>query len=66
MSVIGRLDGQVEDVIINPGGRRPAGGDDGAPATRPAPQDPPETMPEPREQQRGERDEAAELPVWLL
>ena len=66
MSVIGRLDGQVEEVIINPIGRRPAGKDDGAPPARPASPEPSETTTEQRERQRGERREAAELPVWLL
>ncbi len=66
MSVIGRLDGQVEEVIINPVGRRPADKDDDAPPARPAPPEPSEATTEPREQQRGERHEADELPVWLL
>ena len=67
MPVIGRLDGQVEEVIIKPIGRRPAREDDDAPATRPAPQGPEETAHhEPLERRRGGRDEAAELPVWLL
>ena len=70
MSVIGRLDGQVEEVIINPIGRRPAGGGDDAPETAP---DPAATPPHdgPRETPRTEsvvetpRDDG-ELPVWLL
>ena len=68
MSVIGRLDGQVEEVIINPIGRRPArGGDDGAPPPGPASPEPAEaTLSAPPERRRGERDETAELPVWLL
>lgn len=70
MSVIGRLDGQVEEVIINPVGRRRADVDDDAPPTQPAPREPADaTTPEPREQprdERDERDEAAGLPVWLL
>ena len=68
MPVIGRLDGQVEEVIINPIGRRPAReGDDAATATRPATQGSEETTPhEPLEQRRDERREADELPVWLL
>ena len=66
MSVIGRLDGQVEEVIINPVGRRPAGRDD-APPARPAPPEPPEAATtEPRVERRDDRDEVAELPVWLL
>jgi hypothetical protein len=67
VSVIGRLDGQVEEVIINPIGRRPTSGEDDASAIPPAPQEPAETTtPEPGEQRRGERHEPAELPVWLL
>jgi hypothetical protein len=67
MSVIGRLDKQVEEVIIKPVGRPPAGEDNGASAPRPAPQEPAEaTRPGPREKRRGGRPGAAELPVWLL
>lgn len=64
--VIGRLDGQVEEVIINPIGRRRADEDDAAPHER-APQEPAAAMrPEPPAEQQGERREATELPVWLL
>jgi hypothetical protein len=69
MTVIGRLDGQVEEVIINPVGRRPAGEGDDAPAAAPDPAASPHD--EPRETRHTEpvdetpRDDG-ELPVWLL
>ncbi len=68
MPVIGRLDGQVEEVIIKPIGRRPAGEGDDAPETASdstaLPHD------EPRETRRDAQAETprdgGELPVWLL
>ena len=68
MSVIGRLDGQVEEVIIKPVGRRHAGEDEGAPETASVPpvtrrDGPRETR---REEQAEIRRDDGELPVWLL
>jgi len=68
MPVIGRLDGQVEKVLIKPIGQRPARGGSGegdAPDTRPSPPDdsPRESLPE---RARDERRDERELPVWLL
>ncbi|HEX8147014.1 MAG TPA: hypothetical protein VF591_07530 [Pyrinomonadaceae bacterium] len=70
MPVIGRLDGQVEEVIISPISRRPR--DEEGP--RPVPQN--EETPEPSDapdhapSQTPHADEssanAGELPVWLL
>lgn len=64
MSVIGRLDPQVEDVLINPASER-------RPAARkvPAPEPPAaEPAPPPREDEDAAPDEGdrRELPVWLL
>ncbi|HEV7904344.1 MAG TPA: hypothetical protein VGO96_10920 [Pyrinomonadaceae bacterium] len=67
MSVIGRLDDQVEAVLINPLKRRERGDDDGeepdAPPLPPAPaheeRDAESSLPE-------TRDTEATLPVWLL
>ena len=72
MTVIGRLDGQVEEVIIKPVGRRRAPDATDAAGSAPAPQTPPRD--EPRETgqayqpepSRDERRDDAELPVWLL
>ncbi|HYP53955.1 MAG TPA: hypothetical protein VEQ42_10475 [Pyrinomonadaceae bacterium] len=64
MSVIGRLDPQVEDVLIKPASeRRPAARkvpEPAPPAREPAAPTPPE--------KEAERDESErrELPVWLL
>jgi hypothetical protein len=73
MSVIGRLDGQVEEVIIKPVGRRHAPDDTGATGDAPAPphaarrDEPRETQPAERpDESRGERSGDGELPVWLL
>ena len=69
VSVIGRLDGQVEEVIINPIGRRPAGEGDDAPETAPDPAaSPHDRPPETHHAERvveTPRDDG-ELPVWLL
>ena len=70
MPVIGRLDGQVEEVIISPISRRPRG-EENPPAVRkdeetPGPSDRPDPAPsqtpDPGESSGG----ADELPVWLL
>ncbi|HEY0098281.1 MAG TPA: hypothetical protein VGB76_04940 [Pyrinomonadaceae bacterium] len=67
MSVIGRLDDQVEAVLINPLKRRERI-DDGE-AVRDAPTPTPAAPDEERDKrtpdERGERD-AATLPVWML
>ena len=69
MPVIGRLDGQVEEVVIKPVGRRHAPDETGAPAppasitTRDEPRGVhPVNRPETARDER--RDD--ELPVWLL
>jgi hypothetical protein len=73
MPVIGRLDGQVEEVIIKPVGRRhdaPGGTDapDSASDSSTRPRDEPRAArPENRPgTSRDERRGDAELPVWLL
>ena len=63
MSVIGRLDEQVHDVLISPVSKRRRGGDEREP--------PPEAVPTPKEapRERSEdenRPRREELPVWLL
>jgi hypothetical protein len=69
MPVIGRLDGQVDEVIIKPISERrrdeepppaPAGG------TPPAPSRPPERAPVQTPHPDESSAEADELPVWLL
>ena len=69
MPVIGRLDGQVEEVIIKPISERRREGESPAPAQsreEPAPADTAERAPS----QTPDRDESSadgdELPVWLL
>ena len=70
MSVIGRLDGQVEEVIIKPAGRRHRAPDErAAPETTPAAPTAPRD--EPRETHHAEQQDetprgGGELPVWLL
>ena len=72
MSVIGRLDGQVDEMIIKPVGRRRAPGEADAPETAPAPHATPRD--EPREARPADRPDESpdrrgddgELPVWLL
>ncbi|HLL75308.1 MAG TPA: hypothetical protein VK421_08575 [Pyrinomonadaceae bacterium] len=72
MPVIGRLDGQVEEVIIKPVGRRHAPGAADAPeATSVLPAPPPDGPQETRHADRpetrgGGRRDDGELPVWLL
>lgn len=69
MPVIGRLDGQVEEVIIKPISER--GREEEAPAPaqsreEPAPPDPAERAPV-QTPDRGESSaDGGELPVWLL
>ena len=70
MSVIGRLDGQVEEVIIKPVGRRHAPDERGAHAPdsptrrRDEPREThPDNLPEPPSD---EPRDGGELPVWLL
>ncbi len=63
MSVIGRLDEQVEAVLINPLKRKDDEEERDAPSPTPAPQQA-ELEAEPSEQQTRETDAA--LPVWLL
>ncbi len=71
MPVIGRLDEQVEDVLINPvskgrRGRETPANPGGTTDSRPAPPEPespaPSQTPRPGESSAG----AGELPVWLL
>ena len=65
MSVIGRLDKQVEDVIISPVSKRHG---DGGPARHDAGEAPPPEAP-PTAQTPEEVESSAdrgELPVWLL
>ena len=62
MPVIGRLDGQVDEVIIKPISRRPR---DAEEETHAPPQPPPDTSsqtPPPNESSA----KTDELPVWLL
>jgi hypothetical protein len=67
MPVIGRLDRQVEEVIINPAGRRRGEGADEEPPRPTAPHGSPgATRDEAREQPPDGRREGEELPVWLL
>ncbi|HKG15797.1 MAG TPA: hypothetical protein VKB12_20930 [Pyrinomonadaceae bacterium] len=62
MAVIGRLDGQVDEVIIKPVSERRRGGEPPAP-DEDAPEPPPETHTPTPNQSSADRDE---LPVWLL
>jgi hypothetical protein len=68
MSVIGRLDDQVEAVLINPLKRRERGDDAGVERDAPPPSPPTASHEEREEPARGERHEgdAATLPVWML
>jgi hypothetical protein len=64
MAVIGRLDGQVDEVIIKPISERRRGEE--PPATggdAPEPQPPPQTQTPTPNQSSADRDT---LPVWLL
>lgn len=66
MGVIGRLDDQVNEIIIKPVGARREAEESRSPQEAPAPQ----PQPAPEEEAAGsvekERAEASELPVWLL
>lgn len=65
MSVIGRLDKQVDEILINPLSKRLRDDEEPAPPPRPG-ADPP---PAPRGETANEDETAArddELPVWLL
>jgi hypothetical protein len=69
MPVIGRLDGQVDDVIIKPISERRR--EEGAPAPpkgegAPQPSDPPGRAPVQTPHTDESSAEADELPVWLL
>ena len=68
MSVIGRLDDQVEAVLINPLKRRERRDDAEAERDAPSPRPPTASHEERDESARDERREgdAASLPVWLL
>ena len=68
MPVIGRLDGQVEEVIIEPISkrRREEGPPTPAGETPPAPSAPPEHAPTQTPHPDESSAEADELPVWLL
>ncbi|HEX8337028.1 MAG TPA: hypothetical protein VF621_09880 [Pyrinomonadaceae bacterium] len=70
MPVIGRLDGQVEEVIISPISRR-GREEENPPAARKneetsAPSDPPDRAPSQTTDPVESSGEAGELPVWLL
>jgi hypothetical protein len=71
MPVIGRLDGQVEEVIIKPiSERRREDGPPPPPTPRgeaaPAPPDPAEHAPAQTPHRNESSADAEELPVWLL
>ena len=68
MPVIGRLDGQVEEVIIKPIAerRREEGPAPPEAETAPAPPIPPGRAPVQTPQPNESSAEADELPVWLL
>lgn len=64
MPIIGRLDGQVDEVIIKPISKRPRDEDAQAPdEDTPAPLPSPQTQTPTPNQSSTERDT---LPVWLL
>ena len=67
MPVIGRLDGQVDELIISPIGRRRR--EEETPPARPdaeAPPDPPAPAPSQKPHADESSARADELPVWLL
>jgi len=79
MPVIGRLDSQVEEVLIGPVGRRvregrtPPGGESRSEAERPRPAEgagqhdtPADESSRDRAGRGGGRARAGELPVWML
>jgi len=61
MSVIGRLDKQVDEILINPLSKRRR--DDEEPPTPPTPEPDPPSEPANKDETSAEDDE---LPVWLL
>ena len=61
MSVIGRLDKQVDEILINPLSKRRR--DDEEPPTPPTPEPDPPSEPS-NEDETSPKDD--ELPVWLL
>ena len=63
MSVIGRLDGQVDEVLISPLARKNRGERDGREGERTAPPEPQSEAPARDEKQAPKQ---GELPVWLL
>jgi hypothetical protein len=69
MPVIGRLDGQVEEVIISPISRRPRG-EEPPPVSKneetPEPSDTPDRTPSQTPPAGESSANADELPVWLL
>ena len=69
MPVIGRLDGQVDEVIISPISRRRRE-DEPPPVTKneetPEPSDPPDRTPSQTPNKGESSANADELPVWLL
>jgi hypothetical protein len=68
MGVIGRLDDQVNDIIIKPVGERRGAAESEAKQTRVAETTPPpHATPEERAQEKESAEAASsELPVWLL
>ena len=65
MSVIGRLDKQVDEILINPLSKGRRDGEEPAPPTRPEADPPPAPPSETaNEDETSARDD--ELPVWLL
>jgi hypothetical protein len=67
MGVIGRLDDQVNEIIIKPVGERHGAAEAEAPrasSQKPAPQDQP--APERERMRDKEKADSSELPVWLL
>jgi hypothetical protein len=67
MPVIGRLDDQVEAVLINPLRRRPTHGEEERDELpRPAAPDEDAAVESPDESRRERRAGDASLPVWLL
>ena len=69
MPVIGRLDGQVDEVIISPISRRPRG-EESPPVSKneetPEPSDSPDPAPSQTPDAGESSANAGELPVWLL
>jgi hypothetical protein len=68
MSVIGRLDDQVNEIIIKPVGARNRPGSEAPqpPAEESRPQPVPAAKEDQAEAEENEKVESSELPVWLL